>query len=131
MVNKGKSSGSNLESGLMQALKALDNQVSRALERTPAEREESGVQKWKPYSERVELVSGFLLDSFAEEEIGLDSLLILAQVFPKVLSILGDELGEEGLGKIRSSYFQSVLESVERESGRALRQFRGGQNELM
>ena len=128
---KNKGSGSNLEGGLLQAMKALDNQIARSLERTPAEREKSGVQKWQSYSERVEGVSTFILDAFADEEVGLDSLLVLTQSFPKVLSILCDELGRDGLGEVRTSYVESVLESLEREAGRALRQLKQGSGDLM
>jgi hypothetical protein len=120
-----------LEGGLLQAMRALDNQIARAMERTPAEREVSGVQKWTPYAERVELVSTFLLESFGDEEVKLDSVLILAQAFPKVLAILSDELGREALGKVRSAYVEAVLENLEREMGRAVRSIKGGETGLM
>lgn len=130
-MNKPTVKHSNLEAGLLQAMRSLDNQIARALERTPAEREESGVQKWGPYTDRVELVSTFVIDAFGDEGVQLDSLLVLAQVFPKVLSILSDELGREGLGEIRCAYVESVLESIEREAGRARRQLKGSGSDLM
>ena len=35
------------------------------------------------------------------------------------IEILCDELGRDGLGEVRTSYVESVLESLEREAGRA------------
>ncbi len=131
MTKKATETLPKLESGLLQAMQALDNQIARAMERSPSELEVSGVQKWKPYAERVEAVSTFLLESFGGEEINLDSLLVLSQVFPKVISILSDELGREGLGELRSSYVLSVLEGLEREAGRAIRNFKEVGSELM
>ncbi|HMO17592.1 MAG TPA: hypothetical protein PKA63_05210 [Oligoflexia bacterium] len=119
-----------LEEGLILALQALDNQVKRALERTPAEREESGVQKWKPHEERIEKVCGFVLDNFGEE-IELDSVLIMSQAFVKVLSIICDELGAHGLGDIRSSYVKETLSRLSIEIERSKNIFREDSPRLM
>ncbi|MCB0359421.1 MAG: hypothetical protein KDD44_07285, partial [Bdellovibrionales bacterium] len=64
--------------GLRMAMQALDRQVARAMQRDPAERDVHGVQKWEPLQERIERVSSFLLNSLGEQEIQLDSLLVLA-----------------------------------------------------
>jgi len=104
------------EEGLLMAMRALDNQVAREWQkRSPAEREIHGVQKWEPIAKRVENLSVFVLDSFADESVGLDSLLILAQTMAKSLQLIVDELGEEGLGEIRRSYCASAAENILRD----------------
>ena len=42
-----------LEAGIVQAMQALDRQIARRMERSPGEREEKGVQKWDPFSEKI------------------------------------------------------------------------------
>jgi len=119
-----------LEEGLLLALNALDNQVKRAMERTPAEREVAGVQKWKPHDERIEKVCGFVLDNFGED-IELDSILIMSQAFVKILSILCDELKTEGLGDIRSAYVTEALSKLAIEIERTQNIFREEAPRLM
>ena len=99
-----------LEQGILELMQALDSQVARALERTPAEREIHGVQKWEPLGEKVEQVSAFVLESFAGRAITLDALLICAEAFGKSLRLIVDELGSEGLGQIRTRYCEQALE---------------------
>jgi hypothetical protein len=119
-----------LEEGLQMAMRALDNQIARAMERTPAEREVHGVQKWEPLSQRVERVCVYVMNALGDKDIQLDSLLVLAQAFPKALALLVDDLGEEGLGKLRTAYCLSALEQIalDAERGRSLLK---GQIELM
>ena len=62
-----------LEHGLLAALKALDQQVAREMQRSPAQREAHGVQKWEPYNKRIESVASTIMDAFADNEITLDS----------------------------------------------------------
>jgi len=107
-----------LEESLLTALKAIDNQVARAMERTPAEREVSGVQKWKPFDDKIEQVSTLILDNFGEG-ISLDGVLVMSQAMVKALSILSSELGSEGLGDLRTSYVKEALQLLSIEIERA------------
>jgi len=93
-------------------MKAVDSQIARAMSRTPAEREVQGVQKWQPLVDRVERVCAFVMNALGDEEIGLDSVLVFAQAFPKALSLIVEDLGEEGLGKVRAAYCVSISESI-------------------
>jgi hypothetical protein len=103
MKNRDKSV-SPLEAALLQCLTALDNQVAREMQRTPAERELHGVQKWAPYSKRVELIAGLLAEQLGNNTIELDGMIVLAQALSKALSLFVDEMGAEGLGRVRSEY---------------------------
>lgn len=114
-----------LEQGLSTALQALDSQIARAIQRSPAEREVHGVQKWDPIQQRVETVCAHVLNGIGDEEFTLDGVLVLAQAFTKGLALLVDELGEEGLGAIRSKYCAAALESIVTDGERSLRQLRG------
>lgn len=119
-----------LEQGLLTAMRALDNQVARAMQRSPAEREEHGVQKWEPFDVRIERVCGVVLNALGDEEIQLDSLLIMAQAMAKSLGLLVDDLGHDGLGEVRSTYCAAALEAVSNDVTRALRLLKGT-NEVM
>ncbi len=119
-----------LEESLIRALRALDSQIQRAIERTPSQREESGVQKWKPYEDRVEKLTGLILDAFGET-IELDSVIILTQTMAKALSMLCEDLGSEGLGAIRSAYVEDTLRVLSIEIERAQRVFKKEQVSLM
>ena len=112
-----------LEGGILTALRALDNQIARAMERSPSEREEHGVQKWEPYQQKVEQCAAIVLSAFAEDEIKLDSVLVAAQAFTKSLYLLSEELGEAGLGKVRTAYVKAALEMLIRDAERGLQGF--------
>ncbi len=71
--------------GLIQALQAIDSQVARAMQRSPAERELHGVQKWQPYSERIERIAAQVIDALNDGEIALDSLLVVSQALVRRL----------------------------------------------
>ena len=105
-----------LEQGLIQAMRAIENQVARAMQRSPAEREIHGVQKWEPYNTRVENVTAFLLEEIGENTVSLDALLVLAQAFPKALHLLVNDIGREGLGDVRTSYCLEAMKGVERDA---------------
>jgi len=105
-----------LEEGLLQAMQAIDNQVARAMQRTPAERELHGVQKWEPYSTRIEDISAFLLQEFGDGNVKIDALLVCAQAFTKALQLACDDLREEGLGKVRTSYCLDAADKISRDS---------------
>jgi hypothetical protein len=119
-----------LDESLIRALELIDSQIARAMERTPEEREVGGVQKWKPMEERVERLSTLLLDHFGDR-VQLDSVVVLSQVFIKVLSILCQEMGTEGLGEIRSIYVQDALRKLEIELQRSSCVFKPDQGVLM
>lgn len=109
-----------LEEGLLLSARAIDNQVAREMQRSPAEVERHGVQKWKPYSDRVEKAATFLLNAVESEEIGLDGFIVLAQAWSKALYLLIDDLGPDGLGQIRSSYCRAAMEAISDDASRAL-----------
>ncbi len=115
-----------LEQGLLTAMRALDNQIARAMQRSPSEREAHGVQKWEPIATRVENVCAFVLNSLGDEDVTLDSLLVLSQAMAKSLALVVDDLGLEGLGEIRSGYVSSALESIAEDASRTLRGLTGG-----
>jgi hypothetical protein len=119
-----------LEEGLLKALRAIDNQVAREMQRTPAELEKLGVQKWEPYNKRIENVATFLIDSISEQHIQLDSVLVLSQALVKVMKIFAEDLGEEGLGKMRSAYMRWAMENLSKDSYEGLRAL-GAQGELV
>lgn len=112
------------EEGLLQAMKAIDNQVARALQRTPAEREALGVQKWEPYESRVEHTAAFILNELGDAAVSLDSILVLSQAFTKALRLAAEELGAEGLGSMRTAYCIDAMEKIDRDAGRALSELR-------
>ena len=105
-----------LQAGLLTALQALDSQIAREMQRQPAEIEVHGVQKWEPISKRVETIAGFLLDAIESQAIELDSVLTLSQAVIKTLSIIVQDLGEKGLGKMRSAYALEALQNIERDA---------------
>ena len=104
-----------LELGLRQALQALDNQIAREMQRSPADRETHGVLKWEPIESRIERVSAYLLSIFGEE-IQLDSLMVLAQALVKTLALVVEDCGAEGLGEVRSRYIERAAEAVIRDA---------------
>jgi hypothetical protein len=108
------------EEGLLQAMKAIDNQVARALQRTPAEQEVLGVQKWEPYENRVEHLTAFILNELGDGAVTFDSVIVLAQAFTKALRFAVDDLGADGLGQMRSAYCQDAMEKIERDARAAL-----------
>ncbi len=109
-----------LEEGLLQAMKAVDNQVARALQRTPAEREQLGVQKWEPYETRIEHVTAFILNELGDNSISIDSLLVFSQSFTKALRLISEDLGLDGLGNLRSSYCIDTMQKIRRDADKTL-----------
>ena len=105
-----------LDEGLLRALRAIDTQVAREMQRTPAELEKLGVQKWEPFNKRIENIAAFLIDNISEQNVQLDSLLVLSQALVKVLKIFSEDLGEEGLGKMRVAYVRWALENLARDA---------------
>ena len=110
---------SPLEEGILIALRALDNQILREVsKRSPADRDDQGVQKWEPIDTRVENVCSYVLNLLGEDVVKLDSLLVFAQAFPKILQMVVAELGEEGLGKVRSQYCIEALKRIAEDARR-------------
>lgn len=118
MKNKKNSDGeeSKLEAGLRQALTAVDNQIARALQRTPTERELLGVQKWQPYEERVEQLTEYLLAGLGAKHFDLDGLIVLSQALTKSMSMLAQDLGPIELGEMRSQYLLKAFEALESDT---------------
>ena len=109
-----------LETGLLTAMQAIDRQVSRELQRTPAEREEHGVQKWEPFQKRIEAIASMMIEKFGDGEVTLDSFVVLAQATTKALSIVAEDLGVDGLGDIRARYCRTSFETIARDMRKGL-----------
>ena len=120
-----------MEAGLLQCMQALDNQIAREMQRTPAEREVHGVQKWEPYNTRVERLVGLLLEKVGTDELTLDSVLVLTQALSKTFSILVDDMGEEGLGHVRSLYCIKACEALSFDVERAGKVLKGSGSEQL
>lgn len=111
-------------------LQAIDNQVARQMQRTPEEREEQGVQKAEPLQSRMEKLVEFILQEFGEQSIGLDGILVASEAFPKALRMIVEELGEDGLGEMRSRYCRKVFEAIERDVLRTVQEIGSPGEEL-
>jgi len=108
-----------LEEGLIAAMQGIDKQILREVStRSPAEKEEHGVQKWEPIEKRVEYLSGFVLNELGEGTVGIDSLLVMSQAFALALQMVAEDLGEEGLGEVRTTYLKTAFEQLERSAFR-------------
>jgi len=105
-----------LEQALLDAMQALDIQIAREMQRSPAERTEQGVQKWEPINKRVERVTAFVLNALGEQDAQLDSLLVLSQAMAKALRMATEDLGEQGLGKVRTGYCLGAFEAIEKDA---------------
>ncbi len=101
-----------LEESLLRALQAIDTQIAREMQRNPEKLEAHGVQKWEPYQTRIEGIAAFLIDQVNDGEIQLDSLIVMSQAVVKGLEIILSDLGEEGLGEVRSNYCRAAMEFV-------------------
>ena len=58
---------------------------------------------------------------------GLDGLLVLARASAKALNIYCDELGEDGLGKVRSAACKDAASEIERDISQMLEGLLGAQ----
>jgi len=104
-----------LEEGILKAMRALDSQIARRMQRTPTEREAEGVQKWAPYALKVEELTALMMNALGDEEITLDSILVFSQALTKALKLIIEDLESDGLGQIRSGYCQATLEKITRD----------------
>lgn len=114
-MTKQRIEGEPLKIGLRQALQAIDNQIAREMQRSPAEREVHGVLKWEPFEARVERVSAYLLSIFGED-IQLDSLIVLSQALVKTLALVVEDCGREGLGDVRARYIERAADGLEHDA---------------
>ncbi len=119
-MSKKESRRPPLEEGLLVALKALDTQIAREMQRDPEDLEKFGVKKWEPYAKRMEIVTSFLLDAIGGQEINLDSLIVFSQATTKALSLIAHDLESKGLGKLRTSYCIEALKRINDDSFRGL-----------
>jgi hypothetical protein len=124
MNNEREKAEGKLEEALTVAMRAIDNQIARAMQRTPAEREVHGVSKWEPYESRVENVTAFILNQLGENEVSLDSVFVFAQAFTKVLRLASEDLGADGLGKVRTEYCIDTMEKIASDSSKTLSEIR-------
>lgn len=120
-----------LERGLLDAMKAIDRQVEREMQRTPAEREQHGVQKWEPYRTRIEKICELFLNSVGDEEFSLDSILVLAQASAKSLSLLVEDLEEAGLGNVRTRYCLEARRLISHDMDRIQEILKGSGEETL
>jgi hypothetical protein len=104
-----------LEDGLLRALRAIDNQILREIQRDAKGREAHGVGKDDAIERRVELLSTWLLDCFGEDAAKLESLLVLSRAFTKSVSLIAQDLGRDGLGAVRARYCLQTFEDLERD----------------
>ncbi len=110
-----------LEDGLFRAMRAIDSQIQREMQRTPGQEETLGIQKWQPYQKRIEQISAFMMNCLGDADISLDSLIVLAQASSKALLLASEELGIAGLGKLRSQYCAATFEALANDAARGLR----------
>ena len=66
------------------------------------------------------------MDALGEGEVELDSLLVLAQAFPKALSLIVGDLGEEGLGKLGTDYCVAAADAICGDAERVKQELKGG-----
>lgn len=116
---------SKLEVALITAMQALDNQIARAMNRGPEQREVHGVQKWEPMTQRVEQCCVTIIDAMGDEQIQLDSILVLAQAFSKALYMYIEDLEGQDMGKLRTSYCLSALENILNDVSRGQKLLKG------
>ena len=116
---------SPVEEGLLGAMRALDRQIEKELvRRGPSDLETFGVTRWEPYRKRMERVASAALQAFSDNDVKLDSLLVLSQSLVKVIALVVDELGVEGLGAMRTAYSAEACNSIADDAMRALRLLR-------
>ena len=120
-----------LERGLLDAMRSLDRQIEREMQRSPSERDVHGVQKWEPYRKRIERICTFSLNALGDEEVSLDAILVLAQSYAKTLALVVEDLEEEGLGNIRSSYCLEAARMINHDMRRIESLLRGAEEETV
>ena len=107
-----KKNSSPLEDGFIVALRAIDNQIAREMQRSPDELESHGLRKWEPHAKRVETVTALLLNAVGQRQIDLDSLIVSSQAFVKALRLFAEELEGEGLGHVRAEYVKEAFARI-------------------
>jgi len=112
-----KTSVPPLEAHLIGALRTIDKQIARSMQR---DENVHSVQKWGPLDERIELICSLLLERCGKQEVQLDSLVVLSQALVKSLRLLVEELDREGLGEVRTHYCKETFEKISDDSRKAL-----------
>jgi hypothetical protein len=127
-----KSKQPPLESGLMQAMTALDKQITREISsRDPQRTQTRGASARPAQEERAEQVTTFVIDLFASHTVRLDSILVLSEALTHSLQLISEELGQEGLGEVRSAYVTTVAKRLEQFSRRMQQNTAEGMNTLL
>lgn len=116
------------EEALIKALCAIDNQVAREMQRSPAELDKHGVQKWPAYQKRIEQIVSTVLNALGDGEVNLDGVLVLAQALTKTLLLAAEDLGRPGLGKVRSQYCETAFKAIGDDVARGADIFKPEQN---
>ena len=119
---------SPFEESLIKALCAIDNQIMREMQRSPAELDKHGVQKWPAYQKRIEQVVSTVLNALGDGELTLDGVLVLSQALTKTLLLAVEDLGRSGLGKVRSQYCEAAFKAIGDDVARGMLNFKPEQN---
>ncbi|RIL06941.1 MAG: hypothetical protein DCC75_10400, partial [Proteobacteria bacterium] len=97
-----------------------DNQIAREMQRDPSKLAAKGVTRWEPFSKRIELIAAFALEKLGNNDVDLDSIIVLAQSYVKALALLVEDLGQGGLGKMRTGYCLDAMERIAADAERGI-----------
>ena len=101
---------------LIEVLSSLEKQIARAANRkTELEVAESGFGKENIHSDKIERITGSIITSFEDNEIGLDSVLVLTQALLKSLRFISEDLNNEDLGEVRTELINTTINAVDRD----------------
>ena len=65
-------------------------------------------------------------EDFGDQEVTLDGVLVFAQAMSKTLLLAVEDLGADGLGRIRSSYCEAAMQNIAQDVSRGLQMLRQG-----
>lgn len=116
---------SKTEQHLIDCLKSFDSQIAREMQRSPSQLEKQGVQKWTPYQRHIERLSAVLISSLGEQQVDLDSLIVMSQAFAKTLRLVCEDLEDAGLGRLRAAYCKAAFEEILEDARRGKEVFEG------
>jgi hypothetical protein len=121
----GDDSGDIFAEALTRAMRTIGRQIAREMQRFPAEQEVHGVQKWAPIQKRVERAIGIILDEVGDQTVEIESLVVLTRAFTSAIRMIVEDLGVEGLGKVRSEYVCDAMERAQEDARRTISRFLG------